>query len=82
LRKSPEFRFKNLVQFGAGFSCLEAPGKFDASQIHFMLGDPQELSAEMSGFKFRKLAEFHLKHLVQFAAGFRCHEAPGKSDAS
>jgi hypothetical protein len=38
LRKSAEFHFKYLVQFGTGFSCHEAPGKVDASGMYDRAG--------------------------------------------
>jgi hypothetical protein len=38
LRKLAEFQFKNLVQFGGGFTCHEAAGKSNASKMHFDAG--------------------------------------------
>jgi hypothetical protein len=80
------FASKIWFNFESGFSCHEAPGKYDASEMNFLAREPHirphKALAEVIGFKFRKSAEFHFKYLVQFEAGSGCHEAPGKSGGS
>jgi hypothetical protein len=84
--KPTGFCFKNLFQFGTGFSCYGAPQKSDAFKMHVHAWwshiHHQEPTARASSLKLRKLLGFCFKNLVQFRTGFMCHGSPGKFDAS
>jgi hypothetical protein len=65
LRKSAEFHFKNLVQFGTSFRCYGLPGKSGGSRMNvdaqWSHVHHQEPLARVCGFKLWKAAQFWFK---------------------